>query len=838
MHLNNNKSNFLFLSFFFFEQDSQQQQDLGDNEDSYQEPNKLTSSKLVRSSQGNLPTRNGNGTGKVLTRRSLGGGNIVIRSNPNPKTNINSIGRASDPASRIIRSSARNRGKSMPLKGGSKSGSHYVPTITVKPAPSSTATSSGLNLTKSGKQNGGSSATSTSTSYAYYDSNGTNGNSSNGNNMFMNMSTLLASAAAAGNLTMPLSLDPNTRNFSPRDHSPINNNGRGSPAHSAGGSSGGSHHSSNLQNALLLVDELNFLYPYSDFSLLRKALLKEEVSLEKLAHPLMRGNKSTEFRVNGNGLNSDLTQGLRELRRAAALSPSPAKSTSSQQEYNTQQTLDMIRQQQEYLKLLQLSGIGGNSSDLANGLNLTDLTNNGNGRLPAWFNPLAAAAAAGLPIPSTSGGKFGNGGTFNGGNSGENSRRSIVKQEPNDNHRFASPRVPPVVNSNKAKTVAAALAATRVVQSTSSSQQLHGRNYHQNGRQSQAQRNAQRRKAANGRQAAAASAARGQHVTMDEDSFDPTSMLEVVTNIPSPTNSPRTNANSNQYGYNNNHHRKNGGTSDNNDYQSSMGMDLSTTSASASSSNSTTTTSSSSTRLISKAMNKEYSFLSELGLIRKSPETVTTTTNSTSGKNGYGHGHTASLENFVENILPPRQRSPQAASSSTSSSSPPATDLSDSDKTKSMVLDAFMCDPETSGDARAVARKFGLNVRVVMKWLKEAPVKSSPPANDVHHDRDIDHGRVNGGDNIWKRSSDVDDEEGEYLHQAQRLHKGMMLNESNNNSPGSNGGTGVNKRKNSKPNQICDFSAEDDMGMNGALDMVVPIKKRRVSSPSPTSQDA
>lgn len=687
----------------------------------------------------------------------------------------------------------------MPLKGGSKPASHHFVPKVVHPSPGSTSL---LNLSKgSSKQNGGGS------SYAYYNDsnrNGIGGNSGSGStatnggtNMFMNMTSLLASAAAAGNLaaTMP--------NFSPTDHCPVN--GRGSPAHSAGGSSGGSNNSS-LQNALLLVDELNYLYPYSDFSLLRKALLKEEVSLEKLAHPLLR--HKSEFRVNGNnGINSDFSQGRRDLRRVGALSPSPTKSTSSQHEYNTQQTLDIIRQQQEYLKLLQQCGIG-NSSDISSGLNLSD-----NGRIPAWFNPFAAAAAAGLPIPSSSGTSSG-GGKFNGVN-GSGTEIGRRNKDSNDNHRFASPRVPPAVNSGKAKTVAAALAATRV---QSSPQHLTGRNYttnRANGRQSQGQRSAQRRKPN-------ASATRS--VPQIDDDIDPTSMLEVVTSIPSPSISPRTTV-TNQYNYNAQHHQRSSsnGNGGSNDFH--QGMDLTTTSAPAA----TATTTSTTTRLISKAMSKEYSFLNELGLVRKSPDNIPTTS---SGTNGYGITHTASLENFVQNILPTRQKSPQAASSSTSSSSPPATDLNDSEKTKNLVIDTFTYDPEIAGDARAVARKFGLNARVVMKWLKEGPVKSSPQSNEDCHENGVGSGDNYNFSFKHKPRMNGDCFDTEY-HQAHSLHKAMM-NESNNNS---HSGTSVNKRKNSKPNQICDFATEDDDGLNGALDMVVPIKKRRVSSPSPTPQD-
>ncbi|CAG7732593.1 unnamed protein product [Allacma fusca] len=41
-----------------------------------------------------------------------------------------------------------------------------------------------------------------------------------------------------------------------------------------------------------------------------------------------------------------------------------------------------------------------------------------------------------------------------------------------------------------------------------------------------------------------------------------------------------------------------------------------------------------------------------------------------------------------------------------------------------------------------------------------------------------------------------------------------------------------NKRKNTKPNQICDFQNDDlpDDADTVPLDMVVPIKKRRVSN--------
>lgn len=752
-------------------------QDQGDNEDSHLEASELTSRKVapqLRSAHGK-PSRNPNG--KIVARRGVGN---PIRQNPSQtlRANANISGKAS----------IQNRGnKGVSLKVH-KSATPYIPSLAVTP---NTSGSSMINVSKGGKgkyyKAGSVKPTASSSGRNYKDSNGES--DAETNNMFMNMSTLMASAAAAGSLSMPLALD-NNRHFSPRHHSPTNNNERNSPPHNGGGGNNGS-----LHNALILVDELNLLYPCSDFSLLRNALLKEEVSLEKLKFV----NKSNEFRVNGNGLNSDLTQSLSNFRRAA-FSPSPAK---SREDYSPQQTLEMLQNHQQYIRLLQQCGNSNNAGDLTGGLTLADLINNG--RLPAWFNPFAAANA--MSIPSTS--KFGSGNSMNVGND-NNSRRSNPgkHQENTDNHRFAPPRLPPAVNSNKAKTVAAALAATRV-QSASSQQQNFGARNYSNQQQStshgQPQRNSQRRKGASNSRIAST---RGSHHQVEDDMIDPTSMLEVVTNIPSPAQSPAT---SDQY------QQRNSGYT--NDYQQGMDLSTSAPSASATSSNRKPTA----TRLVSKAMNKEYSFLNVLGLVRKSPEEtmIPGPSSSSSDKNSNsGYGLTQTLENFVETILPPRQNSPRVASSSTSSSSPPASDLSDSERIKSMVIDAFSYDTELSGDARAVARKFGLNARVVMKWLKEASTRTPPQT--IENGLENTNGPVNGVD-----GSDEDDSIHPQMHDIQRT----MINESNNNSTS---GGAVNKRKNSKPNQICDFTSEDDAVSNGALDMVVPIKKRRVSSPSPT----
>jgi hypothetical protein len=273
-------------------------------------------------------------------------------------------------------------------------------------------------------------------------------------------------------------------------------------------------------------------------------------------------------------------------------------------------------------------------------------------------------------------------------------------------------------------------------------------------------------------------------------------MLEVVTSKPSPS-------------------------IDNNNVMHSYGMDLSTHQAIKSSvisrhqSSSTTTTT-----IRSKAMNKDYGFLSELGLVRKDEEEER------------DHSQTSpsvsSLEQFVDNVLSLQKLSPQ-----TSSSGSPGPDCNhagngnnnsngnNNESSKDSVLEAYNFDPEVAGDARAVARKFGLNIRVVQKWIREAPTRSIPISSihsNGHHD-----GENNGGDDEATNENNIN----MLLQQQQQLHHRSVI-------ASTSSSTTVNKRKNPKPNQICDF-AKDDLDENGALDMVVPIKKRRLSTPTPTS---
>jgi hypothetical protein len=531
----------------------------------------------------------------------------------------------------------------------------------------------------------------------------------NSSGMFMGLTSPLMSISAA--------LESSSSRHSSPPPQPL----RQSPPHGQvnGGSHNGGNLSSNGQRMLELVDELCYLYPSEDFSLLRRAMMKNEVSFTKLSPPIRRHN---------NRKNS---------------SPVP-------NDYITQQTLQMIKNQNEYLQLLQ--------SGYANFSNFQDTADPNNGKYASWLsNPFAAAAAAGFNVPGLN--KHGNG-AENNRKKGHNNNNDT----PQNQYNFALPKAP--LSNSKSKTVAAVLAATR---NGSSAPRMQNQNSQQNAYNNpKPKRPSQRRKMTNGRPPKQMCSPNN-----DDDFLDPMSMLEVVTSRPSPIE--------------NNYHN----TSD------SLGMDLSTGSVIQRS----PAYPSSSSTIRSKAMNKDYGFLSELGLVRKAEE------ESMNGHTSPPDSSTASLEHFVDSVLHQRRSSPQ-----TSSSSSPV-DPNPVNESKDLVLEAFNYDPEMAGDPRAVARKFGLNIRVVQKWIREAPTRSIPLLLTNGNGHNEDH----------------DDEED---YNENLLQKSVIASTSSLNT---NNGPTINKRKNPKPNQICDFTTEEDLDENGALDMVVPIKKRRLSTPTPTS---
>ncbi|OXA61742.1 hypothetical protein Fcan01_01768 [Folsomia candida] len=581
--------------------------------------------------------------------------------------------------------------------------------------------------------------------------------SNSNSNLFMGLASPLLSS-------LPLALEAcNSRHVSPPPmQSPSSNGigqvngGRHSASHNHNNGNNNMNGSLSAQRMMELVDELCHLYPSEDFSLLRRAMLKNEVSFTKLSPPLRKHRKNSS-------------------------SPSPGGN-----DYITQQTLQMIKNQNEYFQLLQ-SGY----ANLSQFQDLSDHSNNG--KYASWLNnPFAAAAVGAYNLQggnTTNTTKHGSGLdtnrkqqrgnnniTLNGNGNNHNHHHDLSASQ---HHNFASPKAP--VSNSKSKTVAAVLASQR---NGPTSQRLPNSSYDKTKRPSQ-----NRRKMTNGRPVKSFPTPPNNN---DDDYLDPTSMLEVVTSKPSPM-----------------------------DNMESYGMDLSTTKANNTVIQRSPTLITTSSTIRSKAMNKDYGFLSELGLVRKQQETNLT--------NGYTSppplSSTASLEHFVDNVLSMRRSSPHTSSSG----SPPGHELNyatnnnnnnnnnfeSSDRSKNSVLEAFNYDPELAGDARGVARKFGLNIRVVQKWIREAPTRSIQMNNN-------DHGE-NGDD---AQFDDEDNENFPLQHQHLYQQRSVIASTSTHS---------VNKRKNPKPNQICDFT-EDDLDENGALDMVVPIKKRRVSTPpTPTT---
>jgi len=471
-------------------------------------------------------------------------------------------------------------------------------------------------------------------------------------------------------------------------------------------------------SALDLVDELCSRYPYEDFSLLRKAVIKREVSLTKLPPKL------------------------------PCSSPSPSNGSSGS-DYITQQTMQIIRQQNEYLQLLHQAGMGmppfpgEDTNAVSNGSNNG---NSQNGKYYPWFHPLAqaAVAAAGLGLTNTTTATTSTTTIRNGKCNGIEKRKSTSSDA--GSYNFASPKVPTTLNGSKGKTVAAALAASRETSNSSSPNDLlygsgiansnsPGTKPYQNGKKPTPKRKS------NGS---------SRQRTSKQSSMD------TISN------------------------------------EGSLGMDLSASS--------------------------HYS------------EDASAREKKIGGKvNGY-MSNTANLENFVQKMMPSiLANNNNHTVKPVETLAKPLVQEPTENGSKMMVLNAFNSDPEVAGDARSVARKFGLNIRVVMKWLREGPSKSMI-APSINHAGDEDN---NSGSSESDGLSHILPSNGsnEDIPQQVLTHNNNnnTINNNNNNPKKSS-----NKRKTSKPNQICDFVA-DDVG-NGPLDMVVPIKKRRVSTPSPTLQ--
>jgi hypothetical protein len=493
----------------------------------------------------------------------------------------------------------------------------------------------------------------------------------------------------------------------------------------------------NLHKKLAVVDEICYLYPSEDYSLLRTAVLKNEVTFYKLSPP---------------------------PRRHLIPENSVASSSSSNPSANDFLALQLMRNHTDYLQLLRTGCLPQDLGSL--------------GEATSWLNPFTTAAVAGF---SGNGTRLGNGNGLNGITESSSSRKKNVS---NDQHPFLSPKAP--VSNSKSKTVAAVLAATR-----NSTVGLNGGNVAgPSSSFERPKRPPQRRKPTNGRIEKPSTAT----FMPDDDYFDPTSMLEVVTTKPSSSSA-----------FNDN----------DGDCQ---GMDLSSTAPSVIQRNTNPIQSTSTLR--SKAMNKDYGFLNELGLVRRDSPTDDQSNGMVST--------TASLEHFVQNVLSHKRTSTSTSSNSTSNSPtlPDPSTAESSDRTKDVVLEAFNFDSELAGDARGVARKFGLNIRIVQKWIREAPTRSVP-ISDSH---------INGCSsstggypmksmiNELGMGDEVEDLEHPLAPVAAapppRSTKGPVV---------------VNKRKNPKPNQICDFTEDAEVEGNDPLDMVVPIKKRRVSTPTPTS---
>jgi len=481
-----------------------------------------------------------------------------------------------------------------------------------------------------------------------------------------------------------------------------------------------------------VVDELCRVFPREDFTTLRRAIWRREVTLTKLAPISSKNNRSDLEREN---------------------MPSTSR---GQTDESFQQAVELIRSH-NYLSLIQSGLI--NTLDTAN-LNETSIP---------WLQSITAAMSGFNSPPSNI--PHGSNGIS------ENRRR------PNDQHNFLSPRAP--VSTAKARTVAVELAEQRGVGLNG----INGNGSHSSIEKPKRQAQSRRKPATtNGRSGRPPSS--GARLEEPNDlEIDPRSMVEVVTT--QPMSSPSQNSTEN-------------------------GIDLSSTASSVIYRNATPITTTSTLR--SKAMNKDYGFLSELGLSRReSPP------NRTNGNNGMSS--TASLENFVQNILPLNGGSNLSngggGSGDSSSNSPPLNDsAAESFEQKNMVLEAFHCDPEVMGDARGVARKFQLNMRVVQKWIREATNRPIPS-----HESHLTNG--SGPSTSEYLRQNTSNEMGDDSLEAELAIAVATRN--------INGGSSVNRRKNSKPNQICDFTEDDETEVNDPVDMVVPIKKRRVSTPTPTS---
>ncbi|CAG7732592.1 unnamed protein product [Allacma fusca] len=517
--------------------------------------------------------------------------------------------------------------------------------------------------------------------------------------------------------------------ISPQSSNSISPSNRNQGSRQYSGNSNGLNNDTDLLTPSEIIDELTYLYPQEDFTLLRKACLKNEITLTKLSTRLAYCYPTT-------------------------MTPSPSGPNSNGNEngslkddFMTQQTLQLIKQQNEYVQMLQQSGVSlpvfPSDMTMAGGLNLSNMadSHHSSSKYPSWFHPLAqaaAAAAAGINIP-----------TGNGGSGNANGKKK-------NDHLFLSPKTP-ALSSNKPKTVAAALAASRHSPNIIGSLVGNGKSK----KPALPRKRQQRQKP---------STITRPSLVMMEDEIDPSTMVETTTTVPP-------------------------------DY----GMDLSTVSFKG---NDLTS---------SSKRSKNEPLYSHVEI----PQMSSPDSNTKSNGHNLLNAASLTLENYLRNVLPTK-KSPN----NSTEPDPITTTLSESDKKKQHVLDAFNDDPEVAGDARGVARKFGLNIRVVLKWLREGPSKSLPALPPLL-------GKTNGINSILDANMLTD------LNLNLNLTNEQLLT---NGDSHSKGGSFIsaniqkkhlpNKRKNTKPNQICDFQNDDlpDDADTVPLDMVVPIKKRRVSN--------
>ncbi len=198
--------------------------------------------------------------------------------------------------------------------------------------------------------------------------------------------------------------------------------------------------SASNQTHLQLVDEIAARYPQEDYGLLRQALIRNEVTFTKLTARVPKSNffppaaPSTQHPRNGDS---------RPV--SPQISPAGAQNKNNGPDIYSAQALELLRQQNEYVKFIQQSGINFSSlsPDLYNSSAAEGMKNKSKHQ---WLHPLAQAAAASMGYPMPGGTHL----PVNG-----------QKKAQPPQHNFASPKVP-ASNNSKPKTVAAALAASRL----------------------------------------------------------------------------------------------------------------------------------------------------------------------------------------------------------------------------------------------------------------------------------------------------------------------------------------------------------------------------------------